>query len=324
MPIVSWMKDNGRPFEDWLRDADLGYVLKNGPDLPIPLGPALAFLRAASRVEGPDFACRVMGEGGVRKLGVIGEVALSSRTVGEALYRVAAFLSLHVTHQTISISPLSSGGLMLRRASGLRLDDETRHLMHQYFAAQIWSLCSIAGASAPQFERVSLMPHPIHGVSHLRPWFGDVVQASADKSLKLFVSARVANEALPCREIGATESEQVVNVSDLAGDGTLTHSANVVIASMLTVGTPTIERLAAAAGIGVRTIQRRLRAEGSTFSDLLEALRRDLAIAGLSENGKTAGEMAARLGYGYQSSLSRAFRRWTGTSPREVLQSPGD
>jgi AraC-like DNA-binding protein len=102
------------------------------------------------------------------------------------------------------------------------------------------------------------------------------------------------------------------------GDGTLTHSARIVIAGMLTSGVPTIERLSAASGMGVRTIQRRLHAEGRTFSDLLESLRRDLALAALTKDGILAGEIAMRLGYTQQSSFTRAVRRWTGTPPTAV------
>jgi len=94
----------------------------------------------------------------------------------------------------------------------------------------------------------------------------------------------------------------------------------IITAAMLSEGTPTIERLAAAAGLGVRTFQRRLRSEGITFSDLLDAVRRDAALSGLAENGKSATEMADSLGYGQPSSLTRAVRRWTGEPPRAVAR----
>lgn len=316
-PIISWLQDNGRPFEDRLREVDLSYVLENGPDLPIPLGPALTFLSASSRLEGPDLPFRVMGQCGVQNLGMIGKAALASRTIGEALSRVAALLPYHVTHQAISIIP-AAGGLLLRRASGLRLDDEARHCMHQYFAAQIYSLCTIASAPPPVFDHLALTPHPIYGISHLRPWFGETVKASTDKSLELFVSARLVNTALPHHATEGAGSELYPTGPTLMGDGTLTHSARIVIAGMLTAGTPTIERLATASGIGVRTIQRRLHAEGNTFSDLLESLRLDLATAGLAESGISVGEIAMRLGYRQQSSFTRAVRRWTGIPPTAV------
>lgn len=318
-PMISWMQDNGRPFEDRLRDVDLGYVLENGPDLPIPFGSALAFLSALSRVEGPDLPFRVMGQCSVQDLGMIGKAALASRTIGEALSRAAAVLPYNATHTAISVFP-AAGGLLLRRGSGLRLDDETRHCMHQCFAALIYSLCTIGGAPPPVFDRLALTPHPIYGISHLRAWLGETVKASTDKSLELFVSARVANMSLPHNETEGAGSILLPTGPTLIGDGTLTHSARIVIAGMLTSGVPTIERLSAASGMGIRTIQRRLHAEGRTFSDLLESLRRDLALASLAEDGVLAAEVAIRLGYTQPSSFTRAVRRWTGTPPKEVLR----
>jgi AraC-like DNA-binding protein len=55
--------------------------------------------------------------------------------------------------------------------------------------------------------------------------------------------------------------------------------------------------LATAAGVSVHTLQRRLGEEGTSFSRVLEAERRDLALAGLAEAGLTAGEVASALGY---------------------------
>jgi AraC-like DNA-binding protein len=49
-------------------------------------------------------------------------------------------------------------------------------------------------------------------------------------------------------------------------------------------------------------------------------VRRDLALAGLAEGGLTACEVATALGYAQQSSLTRAVRRWTGTSPRRMTR----
>ncbi|PIV79377.1 MAG: hypothetical protein COW54_04505 [Rhodobacteraceae bacterium CG17_big_fil_post_rev_8_21_14_2_50_63_15] len=130
MPLVHWMQDNARPVEERLREVDLCYVLKGDCNLAIPLGPAIEFLCAAIRAEGPDFACRAVTGASLRALGMIGAVALGADTVRDALFRVAASLPLHTTHEIITVSP-ASGGLLVREAWGLRMDDETRHVVQQ-------------------------------------------------------------------------------------------------------------------------------------------------------------------------------------------------
>jgi AraC-like DNA-binding protein len=319
MPFILWMQANGRPIGEMLREVDLGYALKGDPNLPIPLGQAIAFLRSASRIEGPDFASRIVARSSVRELGMIGAVALNSGTVREALFRVAASIPLHMTNAIFSVSS-APGGVVVREAWGLRMDDETRHLVQQYATALMQALCANAGAALPVFGRIRLTPHPVHGLSHLHAWFGECVEASGDKTLELFVPAHVADRPLTRGIADDPTHETAKNAAPLRGDGTLSTSARIVVAAMLSESTPTVERLAAAAGLSTRTFQRRLREEGTTFSGLLESLRRGMALEGLADGRQTAGEIASRLGYGQKSSLTRAVRRWTGAPPRIVAR----
>jgi len=187
-------------------------------------------------------------------------------------------------------------------------------------AALIQAICANAGASLPLFGRMAIMPHPVHGLAHLRTCFGDAVEASPNKLLELFMPDHVADRPLSLREIAQPSPDLTQGLIALRGDGTLSTSARIVIAAMLLDGTPSMERLARAAGLSARTFQRRLRAEGATFKGLLESVRRDLALASLVTGGSSANEIARTLGYDQQSSLTRAVRRWTGASPRNIAR----
>ncbi|MBO9532035.1 MAG: AraC family transcriptional regulator ligand-binding domain-containing protein [Solirubrobacteraceae bacterium] len=61
-----------------------------------------------------------------------------------------------------------------------------------------------------------------------------------------------------------------------------------------------------------RTLQRRLRAEGTSASEVTDDVRRELAREWLHDGHLSHGEIAYRLGFAHQSSLSRALRRWWG------------
>jgi AraC-like DNA-binding protein len=73
--------------------------------------------------------------------------------------------------------------------------------------------------------------------------------------------------------------------------------------------------------VSLRTLQRRLAEEGTSYGEVLRCTRRDLACAYLSESGWSITEIAFSLGFADMSSFSRAFRRWTGTSPSEYAAS---
>lgn len=96
-----------------------------------------------------------------------------------------------------------------------------------------------------------------------------------------------------------------------------------VLADQLMRGLPSLASAAEALGISSRTLQRRLSAEGASFADVLEKLRRDLAKAYLHNPTYTASEVAFLLGYSETSSFYRAFRRWTGTTPEAYRKAEG-
>lgn len=74
-------------------------------------------------------------------------------------------------------------------------------------------------------------------------------------------------------------------------------------------------------GVSVSTMNRRLMAEGVTFSELLAQKRRQLAERLLAHSELPIAEIAARVGYGENATFTRSFCRWTGMSPREFRRS---
>jgi AraC-like DNA-binding protein len=76
-----------------------------------------------------------------------------------------------------------------------------------------------------------------------------------------------------------------------------------------------IARTARRLGMSSRTLQRRLRAAGTSFSDLLRRKREFCAVDMLCQGQRTLAEIADALGFSEHSAFSRAFKRWTGTPP---------
>ena len=68
--------------------------------------------------------------------------------------------------------------------------------------------------------------------------------------------------------------------------------------------------------VSERTLHRRLAAEGTTLRAVLDDIRCTLALAMLNEDQSPIKEVASALGFSGARSLHRAYRRWTGTTPR--------
>ena len=86
------------------------------------------------------------------------------------------------------------------------------------------------------------------------------------------------------------------------------------IQQFLLNGEVCIENVADHLHVSVRTLQRRLADEASSYNQLLDQVRQQLAIDFCKAPGATATDIAFRLGFTDSGSFGRCFRRWTGES----------
>jgi AraC-like DNA-binding protein len=87
---------------------------------------------------------------------------------------------------------------------------------------------------------------------------------------------------------------------------------------MLHTGEANIEAVARTLGVSRQTLFRKLKEEGVTFEKILDQLRHRLALRCLKRENISVNETAYRVGFSDPAAFSRAFKRWTGSSPRAV------
>ncbi|MFF7850573.1 AraC family transcriptional regulator [Streptomyces sp. NPDC007910] len=98
---------------------------------------------------------------------------------------------------------------------------------------------------------------------------------------------------------------------------TLTGRVRHLIGRSLPAGpVPTPEQLAVRLSVSPQTLRRRLAAEGTTYQRLRDQVRRDHALAELAGGRVSIERLSRQLGFSEPSAFHRAFRRWTGETPR--------
>jgi AraC-like DNA-binding protein len=88
-----------------------------------------------------------------------------------------------------------------------------------------------------------------------------------------------------------------------------------VLMEMLDLGEASAAAVARDLGLSARTLNRRLRAEGTWFRGILDAVRGERATALLRDPAVGIGEIAFVLGYSEPTAFHRSFKRWTGQTP---------
>jgi len=89
-----------------------------------------------------------------------------------------------------------------------------------------------------------------------------------------------------------------------------------VLRDLLPSGEPKQKDVCGRLGLSPRSFQRRLAEEQTTFRDVLNDTRHHLALAHLRGGQHSVSEVAFLLGFAEVSAFTRAFKRWTGSSPR--------
>ena len=124
---------------------------------------------------------------------------------------------------------------------------------------------------------------------------------------------RAASPALSA----AFEAQAQRLLEKMQGRQSLAGRVHADIAAHLNGEEASMEKTAKRLAMGVATLRRKLEEEGTTYSEILDDLRRDLAERYLKERTSAIGEVAFLLGFSDVRAFGRAFKRWTNVSPSE-------
>lgn len=105
-------------------------------------------------------------------------------------------------------------------------------------------------------------------------------------------------------------------LSSLADEAGLEPRVRHTVTNVLSEGVPTVSSIASELAMSARTLQRRLAGQGHSFQGVVDRARKQLAQRLLTETDFSLAEVAFFTGFSEQSAFSRAFKRWTGQTPR--------
>lgn len=115
-------------------------------------------------------------------------------------------------------------------------------------------------------------------------------------------------------EIMSARAEELLK--SLESSKTMTGRVENLLIPILHTGEASMDMIAVKLDLSRQTLFRKLKAEGVTFEKILDELRHKLALHYLNEKKVPVNQTAYLLGFSQPAAFSRAFKRWTGSSPR--------
>jgi AraC-like DNA-binding protein len=245
-------------------------------------------------------------------LGTLDYALCTSASLGEGLQKLARYYGIATQRSELAlVDDPPHASLVGRRAEGVSY---SRHAIELPFAVIAARMRQTLGAAARFVEVGFAHAAPADTTRHER-FFGANVRFSSAPDRLVFASELLA---LPLRTASRALAEVLeVKMRELAtaaqGDPFLVR-AHAAVAELLDRGEISLDALAAQLETGRRTLQRELRDRGTSHTGVLDAIRRERALALLSSGELSVNAVSGKLAFSEPSAFYRAFRRWTGAS----------
>ena len=317
--VADRLRAAGAELQSILKQAGITPRQIDDPEERLPVMSQIAFLKAAADVPDDDLlGFRLALSADSRRLGLLYYVFASSATLNEAIRRCARYS--RVANEAVVLQLPESGRLVIRLGyTGIARHTDVQQM--EFVVAFLLRLCRHTTGRQLVPERVSMMhvrstiPSEISSFFGVRVEFGsdfdEIVLPDGAGDLPL-VNADPHLNKIIVKVCEAYLAERRTNV------GPFRIRVENAIVPLLPHASARASAIAQALGMSERTLGRKLAQEGSSFMEVLQQLKSEIAVRYVEDPALPISRIAWLLGFEEVSSFSHAFKRWTGKSPRRM------
>ena len=253
--------------------------------------------------------------------GVMGISALTSANLREVFETLGHYYYLRVPILEIRLDNSPEGITLAIKNTDDMAADVGRFLVEAYCAMFQTITETIIGAPATDLS-ITLPFDTDEHIELYREFFHGELRINAQEYSTIHVPSHVADH--PCPTADALLHRQAeLGCQDLLEQINRQKSFTEKVESILAMENGTLlslEEVASVLHVSRRTLIRRLKHEGSAFQELTDKRLYELSQYYLSNPNLSVEAIAHILGYSYVANFRRAFKRWSGISPRSYRQ----
>jgi AraC-like DNA-binding protein len=300
-----------------LRPADL-----EDPDSRLPFETYVALMRAARDLcDDPALALHFGEAVDLAELSIVGLIMNASATMGDAFAQMQRFGRLTLETEGLSDGPRFE--MVVRDGQPWMVDtradpDAFPELTEGAFARLVCGPRRFL--PQPHVLEVQVShPAPAYRAEYDRIFQCPVTFSAGWNALRLDPRIATWPVALQPRYVFGVLTQKADDLlQELEDLKTVRGRVEAVLLPLLHTGEVGADAVARTLGFSRQTLFRKLKAEAATYEQVLDGLRHRMALRYLTGRKVSVNETAYLVGFSEPAAFSRAFKRWTGQSPRDV------
>ena len=300
------------------------------PDSRVAVASYVELLKAAAELtDEPAIALQFGKAVRMQDISIVGLICEACKTtfdVGAQLNRYAALVvdEGRTEPATMIRAVWKDGGLWIE--APIELFVRYPLIAEAEFARLVWN-ARVMFESSPEFHRLKFpkVLHFVHDAPSYRAEYDRVFDApvvfGSHWNAMQIDPAFLSLEQPPTNRyvFGVLSERAEALLKELQGSRTTRGRVESQLMLILHRGDASMDVIASKLGLSRQTLYRQLKSEGVTFERVLDELRHKLALHFLAGRKVSVNETAYLVGFSDPTAFSRAFKRWTGTSPSSVL-----
>ncbi len=188
--------------------------------------------------------------------------------------------------------------------------------------AGVMRMCRLTAGTETRPESVCLRVEEQGDCERIRQFFDCPVQFAAETNSLVFSKALLNKPlSLANPKVARLNDQIVVDYLARFDQQSLALQAQSKIVAKLPSGRPNQAEIAQSLNMSLRNFQRKLKLEGTSFREIVDHIRRNLAIEFIKDQSRSIGAISYNLGFTEPANFTRSFKNWTGKSPKEYRQS---
>lgn len=284
--------------------------------------PALAELLelASEQLQCFDLGLQVAKKQDISILGPLAIAMENASTMGDALTVASSFLHSHSNGIQVSLHEGEEERVHLRMSLVLPSWQKNEQLL-ELCTADMYHFVNFLADNALPVIAIHLPHDPLLPPSYYQAYFKHPVYFGHAHAELILPSSVLSQHLLDATPQLHQLSLKYLEVAYQKTPSTIAHQVETILNKALSSTAGSRDVVASLLHLHPRTLQRRLAAEGTSFTTILTEVRKKQAIHWLKETEVPFSHVADILGFSDQAVLSRSCKKWFGLTPKQLRQS---